>query len=81
MIRAIFSWAAFAAGIVLVLAGIVTLHINGATLLGVLLLVLWLWGLGGLRLDFWVQTIPDTHPDALGSRDIAERSYRKDLSA
>lgn len=81
MVRAILSWAAFMAGILLILIGIVTLNITGVTVLGVALLFLWLWGLGGFRASFWVEDISENHPDALGSRDIAERSYRMKESA
>lgn len=73
MMRAVVAWCCLAVGSVLVLTSIVQMTITGWFLVGVMLLVVWAWGLRVFRRDFWVQEIDSTHPDALGSLDLRER--------
>lgn len=76
MTRLLLAWLAFAAGVLLMLADILHLVVSGRFLLGVVLLVVWAWGIGAFRRDSWVRTIDDSHPDALGSLDLRDRAGR-----
>ena len=76
----IFAWLTFTAGCVFVTVDVVRLNITGLALAGAVMLVLWLWGIGGFRRDFWVEDIGPDHPDALGSLDIRERAQWSGVS-
>jgi hypothetical protein len=56
--RALTAWAAFTAGVILVTTDIIRLNITGLFLLGVTLLILWFWGIGGFTPAFWNQGYP-----------------------
>jgi hypothetical protein len=74
---AIFAWLFFVPGVVFVTVDIVRLEITGLFLLGVVFLVLWFWLLDGFTREFWVADIAGTHPDALGSLDLAEQGVQR----
>lgn len=70
---AVFAWALFfTPGAVFVTADIVRLNITGLFLFGVLLLVIWLWLIGGLERSFWIADIDDTHPAAISRLDVID---------
>lgn len=70
-----FAWFLFfVPGAVLVIASIVRLQIDGTTLIGAVLLVIWAWLIGAFTREFWVADVSPQHPDALDSLDIAERA-------
>jgi hypothetical protein len=56
--RALLAWIAFTAGALFVVIDIVRLSITGLAVLGVVLLVFWLWGIGGFTASFW--RLPDS---------------------
>lgn len=71
--RARVARCALVVGCLLILVDVVRLNMTGLALLGVVALAVWLWGIGGLRREFWVTDIDEEHPDALGSLDLLER--------
>lgn len=72
---AAFAWFVFfIPGAVLVIASIVRLQIDGITLIGAALLVIWAWLIGAFTREFWGADVSPQHPDAFGSPDIAERA-------
>lgn len=64
MTRALLAWMAFAAGALYLVVDIMRLQITGLAVLGVVLLVVWLWGIGGFTAGFWSRT-PDSAGGAL----------------
>ena len=76
--RALIAWCAFAAGALFVIVDIVRLQIAGLAVLGVVLLIVWLWGIGAFTREFWIQTITEDHPNALGLLDQLERDHRQE---
>ncbi|NLP82608.1 hypothetical protein HF576_01980 [Microbacterium sp. CFH 90308] len=81
--RALLAWIAFVAGVLFIVVDVVRLSITGLFLLGVVLLVVWAWGIDAFRASFWIAPIDGSHPDALGSLDLLERHgvRRPDVSA
>lgn len=77
-LRAHIGWMLLLAGVIYIGHDIVRLNMTGLALLGVVHLILALWLLGVFRRDFWIATITEDHPDALGSLDIAERAHRRE---
>lgn len=70
-----FAWFLFfVPGTVLVIASIVRVQIDGTTLIGAVLLVIWAWLIGAFTREFWVADIGPEHPDALGSLDDHDRA-------
>lgn len=76
--RALIAWCLFVAGVLFLTVDVVRLQITGLAVLGVVLLLIWLWLIDAFRRDSWVQTITEDHPDALGSLDELERAHRQE---
>ena len=65
VMRAVVAWCCLAVGSVIVLTSIVQMTITGWFLLGVVLLVVWAWGLHVFRRDFWAQDVELTEQERL----------------
>lgn len=53
MNRLTLAWIAFAIGTLFMLIDIIRLNMTGLGVLGTVLLVFWVWGIGGFRREFW----------------------------
>ena len=76
--RAVTGWTLLALGLIAFAADVARLNMTGLALAGVVVMTLAVWILGGFRREAWIADITDTHPDALGSLDLAERAHHQE---
>lgn len=83
-IRDLIAWGCFAPGVLLILVDIVRLKITGVALLGLIFLVVWLWGIRVFTAAFWIADGPTDlsnldRRDGLTEWDRDEAARARDL--